>query len=161
MGSQPQQASIGNLLMTNDSAGERPGSLHKTNLVAPKPMGRTFSIGFSPAEGVSRAHRVRRKCGIRHNLQQRGLSRRTACPACFCLLLKPVLNLVVAFTRGESSGRSKIVTPFTTRVGLGTVKPRRTRSDTALPSASDLCAAYRFTTGTMSSSSEIVVRMAE
>ncbi len=42
MDSQPQKVSIGNLLMTNESGGERPGSLHKTDLVAPKPMGRTF-----------------------------------------------------------------------------------------------------------------------
>src|SRR5258705_3220029 len=62
-------------------------------------------------------------------------------------------------TCGESSGKSKIVIPFTTRVAHGTVNPRRTRSDTALPSATDLRAAYCFTTGTMSSSSEIVVRM--
>ena len=46
MDSQPQQVSIGNLLMTNDSGGERPGSFHKTNLVAPKPMGKMFNIGF-------------------------------------------------------------------------------------------------------------------
>ena len=120
-----------------------------------------FNIGFQQADGVSRVDRVRRKCGIRHNPQQRGLSHLshwTGCPACFCALLKPVLNLVVAFvrrpqqrnehvhvkeinahscsasssailaavTRGESCGRSKIVTPFTTRVGHGTVKPRRT-----------------------------------
>src|SRR5712664_622527 len=45
------------------------------------------------------------------------------------------------FTRGDSGGRSKTCTPFTRRVGRGTVNARRTNSDTALPRASERLAA--------------------
>src|SRR5216684_1006719 len=44
-------------------------------------------------------------------------------------------------TRGDSGGRSKTCTPFTKRVGRGTVNARRTNSDTALPRASERLAA--------------------
>jgi len=48
--------------------------------------------------------------------------------------------------------------PFTTRVCIGARRPRRTNSDTALPTVISRLSAYVFTRGRRSSSSESVVR---
>jgi hypothetical protein len=51
--------------------------------------------------------------------------------------------------------------PFTTLVCIGARRPRRTNSDTALPTVISRLFAYVFTWGRRSSSSESVVRIAD
>src|ERR1700687_306866 len=65
----------------------------------------------------------------------------------------------VVVTTGESGGRSNTRNPLTMRVGRRTVKPRRTSSETALPTDMERLCAYVLMQRKTSSSSESVVRI--
>jgi hypothetical protein len=70
-----------------------------------------------------------------------------------------ILRICSIVTGGDPAGSSMTWKPFTTRVRIGACKPRRTNSDTALPTVISRLSAYAFTWGMRSSSNESVVRM--